>query len=94
MRKAGERFLQNPLWSEHTLIQALLLITVPVPERPVNRPATLLDPNSRFEWFYLPRVVYCTLVVESDLVFLPVLLSRLTRKQSHLSSAIHHATKE
>jgi hypothetical protein len=60
----------------------------------VNRGATLLDSNSPLKGIYLQGVIYCTLVVESDLVFLPVLLSRLTRKQSHLSSAIHHATKE
>ncbi len=39
-------------------------------------------------------VIHLKLVVESDLAFLPVLLSRSTRKQFNLSSAIHHATKE
>jgi cold shock protein len=41
----------------------------------------------------LKKVVQSTLVVESDLAFLPVLLFRLTRNQFHLSSAIHHRNK-
>jgi len=38
-------------------------------------------------------VLHWKLVVESGLAFLPVLLSRSTRKQFHLSSAIHHQAK-
>jgi len=37
--------------------------------------------------------VYYTLVVESDLAFLPVLAFRSTSNQFHLSSAIHQCNK-
>jgi CspA family cold shock protein len=48
--------------------------------RPVNRGATLLDSNSPLKGIYLQGVIYCTLVVESDLVFLPVLLPLNSQK--------------
>jgi len=38
-------------------------------------------------------MLYLDQSFESDLVFLPVPLHRLTRKQSHLSSAIHQNRK-
>jgi cold shock protein len=41
----------------------------------------------------IETVVHLILVVESGLVFLPVLLSRSTRNQFHLSSAIHFCNK-
>jgi hypothetical protein len=58
MRRLEREFVATPLYSEHTLIQALLLIAVPVPTTPVNRRTTLLDSNSPLAGIYLPGVIY------------------------------------
>jgi cold shock protein len=80
MRRLQTQIVARPLISKHTLVRALLLIGAPMPVTPVKRRTTLLDSISTLARFKPQGMVYCQLVVESDLVFLPVLLPLNSQK--------------